>query len=73
MIFKYNKSQNCRWCACGLNKTTLKLISKTNHTNKGKSSLTSFADSFVLGKVYCRTYWRGLEIPELNEDDMPLI
>jgi len=29
-----------------------------NHTNKGKSPLTSFVACFILGKVYCRTYGR---------------
>jgi hypothetical protein len=28
------------------------------HTNKGKSTLTSFVACFILGKVYCRTYGR---------------
>ena len=31
----------------------------SHHTNKGKSSLTSFVACFILGKVYCRTYRRG--------------
>ena len=40
-------------------KTPLKLISEGNHTNKRKSPLTSLVTCFILGKVYCRTYWRG--------------
>ena len=28
------------------------------YTNKGNSSLTSLVACFILGKVYCRTYWR---------------
>ena len=31
-------------------KTLLKLISEGNHTNKGKSSLTSLVACFILGK-----------------------
>ena len=40
-------------------KTPLKLISEGNHTNKGKSTLTSFVACFILGIVFCRTYWSG--------------
>ena len=29
------------------------------YTNKGNSSLTSLVACFILGKVYCRTYWKG--------------
>ena len=83
-------------------KTPLKLISDGNHTNKGKSSLTSLVACFVLGKVHCKAIWsilmrwlasksftskeavkssinvsltylKGLEIPELTEDDMPMV
>ena len=43
----------------------LKLISEGNHTNKGKSSLTSLVACFILGKVYYK--------PELTEDDTPVV
>ena len=43
----------------------------TNYkTNKRKYSLTSLVDCFILGIVYCRTYWRyacGLKENEFNE------
>ena len=46
------------------NQTNIVLIilnthKKTYSINKGKSSLTSLAACFILGKVCCRTYWGG--------------
>jgi len=34
---------------------------RTYSVNKGKSSLTSLVACFILGKVYCRTYWGGYD------------
>jgi len=36
----------------------VKINNSIYHKNKGKSSLKSLVACFILGKVYCRTYWR---------------
>ena len=35
----------------------------SHHTNNGKTSLTSFVTSSILGKVYCR----------ITEENMPVV